>query len=1018
MNFINEKINNPKFLHEGRMKPRSTIVPSLKKDVYYKNKEESELITVLNGDFSFKYEPFDRIDDFYLERVDDSKWDTIDVPSMWQYRGYGKPTYPNVRYPFAFNPPYVPHENPVGYYRKKFIASKSGKSILHFGGVDNAFFVWLNGEYVGFSKGSRLPAEFDVTDKIREGENLLAVKVFTYSDATYLENQDMLMTNGIFRDVMLFSLGEISVFDYHITTSDNRIIFDITLTEGNYSGCSVEVEADGQKQWKPACKNLHFEFEIENPLMWNAETPNLYNTYIILKNPDKVCEIHSKRIGFMKSEVLGNKLLINGTPITLKGVNRHEHDPKNGKALTVDFIEKELRLIKSHNFNAISCAHYPNNPAFYEMCSEMGFYVADEGDIETHGCSAIGDLGYISKLAEWKNAFLDRTERLTERNKNETCIIIRYIGNEHGRGENIDACYDFIKERLGNVPVLSTDADGRNPEKCDFRLDGYFKMESLTSFPEDGNPVIVLEYGHAMGNSPGLMKDSWDYIYKNRHIAGGFVWEYKGHGFYDEDEDRNAFYRYGGDFGDITNHWSNFTIDGYCTSDGTPKPSMAECKNVLSPCYTEFENGKVKLTNTNDFRSLDYITAKWEICEDYIPIKQGVITNLKTTPYKSEFLDIDFDIPSSTAGARYFVNISFFDENDNELSKSQHEIKMNYKEKIVSENFEAKVTEDKNLLNIESEDFNITFDKGVLCRYQYKDKILLSIPIKPVFYRAPIDNDGVVGLAPRRIKDWEDAGYKYFEFFASGADIVKNHDCILVKVKGICAPNGVYSGFNTSFTYRILKDGLMIIEYEGNPYGKVGEVMPRIGICFELDKEFDRIRWYGRGFDECYIDRKAHCPIGLYEANVKDMNFMYDIPQECGTRCDTGFVTVMGEKCGFSIIGSDSFEFSYHDFDMNSLESSRHRNELKKSEKSNYLYIDYRQRGLGSNSCGPEPEECYELRPHSFRFMFAVSPTTEANKALSLLRTDFGLKTEALSDTYKYIPNKENSSAIECEINM
>ena len=275
-----------------------------------------------------------------------------------------------------------------------------------------------------------------------------------------------------------------------------------------------------------------------------------------------------------------------------------------------------------------------------------------------------------------------------------------------------------------------------------------------------------------------------------------------------------------------------------------------------------------------------------------------------------------------------------------------------------------------------------------------------------------------MGLAPRRIKDWEDAGYKYFEFFASGADIVKNHDCILVKVKGICAPNGVYSGFNTSFTYRILKDGLIIIEYEGNPYGRVGEVMPRIGICFELDKEFDRIRWYGRGFDECYIDRKAHCPIGLYEANVKDMNFMYDIPQECGTRCDTGFVTVMGEKCGFSIIGSDSFEFSYHDFDMNSLESARHRNELKKSEKSNYLYIDYRQRGLGSNSCGPEPEECYELRPHSFRFVFAVSPTTEANKALSLLRTDFGLKTEALSDTYKYIPNKENSSAIECEINM
>ena len=1018
MNFINEKINNPRFLHEGRMKPRSTIIPSLKKDVYYKNKEESELITVLNGDFSFKYEPFDRIDDFYLESLDDSNWDTIDVPSMWQYRGYGKPTYPNVKYPFAFNPPYVPHENPVGYYRKKFFASKSGKSILHFGGVDNAFFVWVNGEYVGFSKGSRLPSEFDVTDKIKDGENLLAVKVFTYSDGTYLENQDMLMTNGIFRDVMLFSLGEISVLDYHITTSGNKIIFDITLTDGDYLDYTVEIEADSQTQCNLAKEILHFEFEIENPLMWNAETPNLYNTYITLKKSDKVCETHSKRIGFMKSEVSGNKLLVNGIPITVKGVNRHEHDPKNGKALTVDFIEKELKLIKAHNFNAISCAHYPNNPAFYELCSEMGFYVADEGDIETHGCSAIGDLGYISKLPEWKEAFLDRTQRITERNKNETCIIVRYIGNEHGKGENIDACYDYIKERLGDVPVLSTDADGRNPVKCDFRLDGYFKMESLTSFPKDGKPVIVLEYGHAMGNSPGLMKDSWDYIYKNRHIAGGFVWEYKSHGFYDEDEKGNAFYRYGGDFGDVTNHWSNFTIDGYCLSDGTPKPSMAECKNVLSPCFVELENGKIRLANTNDFRTLDYITVKWEICEDFKVIKSGTLTRLNIVPYESKFLDIDLEIPADTKGARYFVTLTFIDENGNELSKSQVEIKKNVKEKITPQKFDVKITEDKHILNIDGKDFNLTFDRGVLCRYQHKDEIILDAPLKPVFYRAPIDNDGVIGLAPRRITDWENAGYKYFKFFSTGADIIKNNESVIVKVKGICAPDGVYSGFNTTFTYRILKDGLTVIEYEGKPYGRLGDVMPRIGICFETGKEFESVRWYGRGFDECYIDRKDHCPVGLYEANVKDMNFLYDIPQECGTRCDTGFVTVLGKEKGFSVIGSDSFEFSYHDFDMESLERARHRNELKKSKNSNYLYIDYRQRGLGSNSCGPEPEECYELRPHAFRLVFALSPITDTYEVLNLLRKDFGLKTEALSDTYKYTLHKEESSAIECEINM
>lgn len=1017
MNFINEKINNPEILHEGRLQPRATVVPSLKKDVYYKNKEESELITVLNGDYRFAYEPCDCLEDFWSESLDDSEWNTIDVPSMWQYRGYGKPTYPNVKYPFAFHPPYVPHENPVGYYRKKFHAVKSGRSILYFGGVDNAFFVYLNGEYVGFSKGSRLPAEFDVTGKIRNGENLLAVKVFTYSDATYLENQDMLMANGIFRDVLLLSLSEVSVFDYHITAKNNVIAFDITLEGQDFKNCSVQVEAGGKRAECPACRQVHLECTIEDIKEWNAETPYLYNTYITLKRDGKACEIHSKKIGFAQYRVDGNRLLLNETPITIKGINRHEHDPKNGRAISVSLIEKELRLIKEHNMNAIRCAHYPNHPAFYELCSELGIYVMDEGDIETHGCGQTGDQGFLAKAPSWNRAFLERTERITERNKNETCIMIRSIGNEHGCGKNINDCIRYIKKRLGDVPVFHTVDSPRDPQMCDFRQDGYFKMESLTSFPEEGKPVIVSEYGHAMGNSPGLMADSWDYIYRHRQIAGGFVWEYKNHGFYDEDAQGNVFYRYGGDFGDVTNHWSNFSMDGYCLSDGTPKPSMTECKHVLSPCYTEWENGKIKITNTNDFRSLDYITVEWEILEDFEVIKSGRESLGQIKPYESEYLNIDFSVREEKSGARYYINLRFKDESGFEISARQHEIMTIEKAPYIAEEFPVRVTEEKNILAVEGETFRVVFDKGVLCRYEVDGKTLIDAPMKLNFYRAPIDNDGVVGLAPRRIKAWEEAGFPYFTFFAAGSEVCKREDFVVVKVSGRCAPAGTFAGFNVEIIYRIGKDGLILVEYAGTPYGRLGDAMPRIGVCFQTGKEFDRIQWYGRGFDECYCDRKAHCPVGLYEASVDALNFIYDIPQECGTRCDVGFVMLRGRDSAFTVIGSDQFAFSYHPFALGDLEKARHRNELPESD-CNYLYLDYRMRGLGSASCGPEPEECYELRPHAFRFVFAVCGETDTQKALSLLRQDLGKKTEALSDSYHFVALEETPSNVECEINM
>lgn len=934
---------------------------------------------------------------------------------MWQYHGYGKPLYPNVDYPFPFNPPYVSCENPVGYYRRKFTAHKTERSILYFGGVDNAFYVYLNGQYVGFSKGSRMPAEFDVSDKLREGENLMCVKVFTYSDATYLENQDMLLASGIFRDVMLYQLGRVSVWDYFVRTQENKILLDVTLSGDCYEGYFVEAEADGITVRKEAEGSMSFTITVENPCLWNAETPNLYELKIRLFGGDKeLIECHSKKIGFVSYRTERSRMLVNDTPITIKGINRHEHDPHNGRAITVELIEKELKLIKDHNMNAIRCSHYPNHPAFYEIATELGLYVMDEADLETHGCSVTGDQGYLSKQPEWLSAYEDRIVRMLERDKNETCIFMWSTGNEHGFGENIVKCARLIKNSPYKKPVQCSGDNRLNPQANDFRMNAYFTMESLTSYPAEGKPVLLLEYGHAMGNSPGLMEDSWDYIYTHRHIMGGFLWEFKNHGFYQQDEKGKAFYQYGGDFGDI-NHWSNFSMDGYCLSDGTVKPSLRDCKNVLAPTYVTCDGENITLTNTNDFRSLDYVTLKWELCEDYRVLEKGECQLPPVKPYESiaEHITVNHPIP----GARYMVNLRFFDENQSEIAFKQEILDIGKeKEAFWPEGFSAKIEAEGTGLKVVGEDFEIEFRDGLLCKYVQKGKTLLHSPMKLNFYRAPIDNDGVTGWRLRWIEKWDEVFLKHFTFFAEKAELEEKEDVILFKVKGKAFPTGRFLGFQIELTYSVYKGGMILVEITGRPYGKFPDVLPRIGVCFEMDKNFGHVAWYGRGVEENYCDRKAHCNLGYYELDVEDMNFQYDIPQECGTRVDNSYVKITGEEAGLAVVGSDHFSFSYHDFSLKDLTDARHRNELEKGDK-NYLYIDYMMRGLGSHSCGPDPEECYELRAHDFRLVFALTGETDSERLLELSRKDFGKKTGRLSDNYVAQATEDVKSVLECNIN-
>lgn len=1002
MEIIMEKLielENPQMLEINRLKARTTVVPSTKENVFYRNKEESDMIQLLNGEYKFRYEEYDCISDFYGEDSEDTDWDVITVPSMWQYCGYGKPAYPNVEYPFAFDPPYIPKKNPVGYYRKKFtVAEKTAKTYIHFEGVDNCFCLYINGSFVGFAKNTRLATEFDVSDFIRTGENLVAVKVYTYSDASYLENQDMLLVNGIFRDVYLIHSGSVSVWDYSIITDCTSVKCRTELEYHGETGYETEVSIDGAVQRRKTEKTADFEFEIENPKLWNSETPNLYTLTIKLYKDGKLVEVHTKKVGLRKSGVKNGRLLLNGSPIYIKGINRHEYNCKTGRAITAEQIKREIMLMKENNINAVRCSHYPNDPTFYEYAAIFGIYAADEADIETHGCEVTGDQGYLSKSREWEKAYLDRTERMIKRDSNETCIIIWSIGNECGQGENLKVCSDYLKSLEDVKPILQAQDDAENPQISDFRQCGYCNVGRLYDFEDNHEkPLIMTEYAHSMGNSPGALEDYWNVIYHKANAVGGFVWEFKNHGFYSEDENGNPMYLYGGDFGDVV-HWSNFTLDGYLFSDGREKPAIKELKEVHAPVWLE-SGENITLYNTYDFLSLDYLKAEWELAEDCNVIQRGKLDVPPIPPHESGEIEIPYRAFKALPGAVYRINMRFYD-GERLVSEKQHRLNVFEKnEKFKKTPFASKADKDK--MTVETENAEISFESGVIKRYVHKGKILINHAAKICVYRAPTDNDGIENLFRRKIDEWDRRLLQYMTYVPHKTDMICEADCVIVKTSGKIMPPARYVGFDAEINYYIYAGGEILTEIVCEPYGDMPECLPRFGMVFELDKKYKYVEWYGRGKHENYADRCLSAPFGLYKSDISDMNTEYEVPQENGTRTEVSFAAVSDVADeGFSVIGCPNFQFSYHDFTLENLRNARHMNELKKSD-TNFLYIDYKMRGLGSNSCGPEPEEQYEFRPHSFRFAFVLKPGADVSEALDYSRMEYDIKTEKISDYIK-----------------
>jgi len=972
---LKKYIENPSLLHENRLPPRSLLIPAQKSDVTHRNYTASDRITSLNGDWAFRYLADGTIPaaerDFFAADYDDSGWDTLEVPSMWQFKGYGTCLYPNVEYPFPLDPPYIHTVNPIGLYRRKFTVSPiPACAILRFDGVESAYFVWVNGTYVGFSKGSRLCAEFDITGYLREGENVVAVQVHRYSDGSYLENQDMLMACGIFRNVTLISCGADYVWDYLLLPTENgfELTADCRTSDSETVLRAVLRDADGCELCRaevPASTETRISLPILNPHLWNAEDPYLYKVVLTLLRGGEPVEVHTKKAGIRFSSIDGHYIKLNGSPITLKGVNRHENNPWRGRALMAEQIISELEDIKSCNLNAIRTSHYTNQPLFFEIASELGIYVMDEADIESHGMAETGDMGGLAKKDEWAAAFLDRVTRAYYQDKNETCVNLRSLGNEAGDGKNLYACIEWLESREPKIPTTyyASQFDEKHP--APFRDTGYMPMSVLENYTPDGAPVLMLEYAHAMGNSPGGLEDIWRFVYNHDYICGGYVWEFKSHGFFSPDEEGRARYLYGGDFGDLY-HWSNFSLDGFHTSDGTPKPSWAELREVSAPVWIEKTENGIEVRNTYDFLTLDGIELVWTLYADSTPVRSGVFALDGIAAHRTK----EFAPDLSTEGMTGDFRADFVASKDGK--KIAHkQILLGRSEPVPKEYkaFDYTVEETDGVISIKAGDVSVEIENGLICRYTVGGRDLISSPIKPNFHRAPTDNDGITGFSERHAGEWNGRLVQDLRFGLHEQQVVKYEDRCEIHASGRILPQSHFWGFDAELIYTVSAGGIIGVNMKGKPYGKAPGILPRIGMTFALPQEAVRAEWFGRGPGDSYSDRRHASPVGLYGMDISEMNFQYDVPQETGNHENTRFVRITGENYGICAVGD--FSFSCHNFTLENLTSARHRNELRFTEEK-YLYIDYRHRGLGSLSCGPEPEEEYELHTGEFDFTFTL----------------------------------------------
>jgi len=999
-------------------------------------REKSPWFLSLDGEWKFHWapDPAARPQEFFRPEFNVAGWDEIPVPGNWQMHGYGVPVYSNIPYPFKKDPPGVmgeppedftsfKHRNPVGSYRRTFTVPEAwqGRQVfLQFDGVDSAFYLWINGREVGYSQDSRTPAVFNVTEHLRSGQNVLAAVVYRYSDGSYLEDQDFWRLSGIFRSVFLWSAAELHLRDFLVRTDLDDDYRDATIQVeievANFSDaikqCSIEAALlDGDDQAVALLEIADLAaaaratttctsavVRLDNPAKWTAETPNLYKLLLVLKDADgKPLEYTGHDVGFRKVEIKGGQLLVNGRPIYLKGVNRHEHDPVTGHAVSLESMVRDVRLMKQFNVNAVRTSHYPSDPRWYDLCDRYGLYVIDEANIESHG------MGYgaesLAKDPEWKEAHLDRVRRMVERDKNHPSVIIWSLGNEAGNGVNFQAAYDWIKKRDPSRPVQYERAELE--ANTDIYCPMYATIDRIVKYASDvqDRPLILCEYAHAMGNSVGNLQDYWDAIESHRQLQGGFIWDWVDQGLLAEVPDGGGkkYFAYGGDFGDRPND-GNFCCNGLVQPDRRPNPHLHEVKKVYQSIKVEPADGKfvvppsggnsrlkpelqtarVRIKNKHFFLNLDRFEAQWLLRSHGEAAAAGTLGRLDVAPQESRVVDVP--LPPLGPG-EHLLSVSFVLPEDASWAHAGHRVAWDQfavgppesspPAATPSQGNTPQLADTSDAFLASGDGFAVTIGKlrGEITSYRVGGRELLAAPLAPNFWKVPNDNQ-YRNRFVERLAAWRDAaGNRTVESvkaeqLAGGA--------VRVTVEAVL-PVGP-SHYRTEYTIR--GDGSVTVSAAYEPGKDDLPLLPKFGMTTALAGDLRQVRWYGRGPQETYWDRKTGGEIGVYSRSIEDLVHPYIRAQDTGNRSDVRWVSfTAADGAGLKVTGLEPLNFSAWPFTMADLENAAHDYQLPRRETIT-VNLDHQLHGVGGdNSWGARTHPEYTLpggKP--YHYTFTLSP--------------------------------------------